>query len=400
MVVLNKIMESPVRQAVANRAEVLEPGLRREVFGMAAGVKDVIALGRGDPDFPTPPHVIEAAKRALDEGYTHYTPWSGFLELREAIAEKLARENGMHIDPASEIVVTSGAQEAVFLVLQLLIDPGDEILMPDPHYTAYDGGILLAGGKLVPVPTYEKDKFEVRLEEIERRLSPRTKAFVLVTPQNPTGNVVSLKTIEGIAELSKKHNFVVISDELYEKYIYDGSKHHSIASLPGMSERTITINGFSKTYRMTGWRIGYVVAPKDYIGVLAELKYTLSICAPAVSQRAALAALKGPQDSIKEVVATLDERRRFMMSAFDEMGLTYGAPQSGFVIFTNITSTGLSSLEFCRRILQEAHVQIFPGNLYGESGEGYVRISILAPLATLKEATNRMKRVVEGMKKK
>lgn len=391
---------SPVARAVADRAESLKPGLRREVFSMAAGMKDVIALGRGDPDFPTPPHIIAAAKRALDDGYTHYTPWTGLLELREAIADKLAKENGIQVDPASEVVVTSGAQEAVFLVLQLLLDPGDEILMPDPHYTAYDSGIALAGGKLVPIPTFERDNFDVRLDEIEKRITQRTKALVLVTPQNPTGSVATLRTVEGIAALAKKHDFLVISDELYEKYIYDGSIHYSIASFPGMRERTITINGFSKTYRMTGWRVGYVAAPNDFVAVLAELKYTLSICAPAVSQMAALAALKGPQDSVQEVVAILDERRRFMMSAFDEMGLTYGQPQSGFVIFVNITSTGLSSIDFCRRILQEAHVQIFPGNLYGEYGEGYVRTSILAPREQLQEAANRMKKVVESLRKK
>ena len=389
-------IETPVGRAIGSRAQPLQPGLRQEMFNLARGIEDLIALGRGDPDFPTPSHIIEAAKQALDEGYTHYTPWPGLLELRKAIADKLARENGVEIDPTTEVVVTSGAQEAVFLTLQLLIDPGDEILMPDPHYTAYDGGITLAGGKIVPVPIYEEDNFKVRLDQIERRITPKTKALVLVTPHNPTGNVTPLSTIEGIAALARQHDFVVISDEIYEKYIFDDSAHYSIASFPGMRERTIMINGFSKAYCMTGWRVGYVVAPKDFIAFFGGLKYSASICAPAISQRAALAALTGPQDYIQNIITCLDERRRFLMNALDDMGLTYAYPQAGFVVFTNIKSTGLSSVEFCRKILQEAHVQIFPGNLYGESGEGYVRISILAPIPQLEEAVARMKKAIVG----
>lgn len=330
----------------------------------------------------------------LDEGFTHYTPWRGLLELREAIALKLRSENGVGVDPATEVVVTSGAQEAVFMALQILTGPGDEILMPDPHYTGYDNGIALAGGKLIAVPTYERDNFEVRLAEIEKRITPRSKVLVLVTPNNPAGNVVSASTIEGIASLARQRDLVVISDELYEKYIYDDSRHLSIASLPGMRERTITINSLSKSYCMTGWRLGYIAGPEDFMALLGELKYTVSICTPTVSQWAGLAALRGPQGYIHEVVRVLDGRRRFLMSALDSMGFTYGYPQSGFVVFTNIRSTGLDSGEFCRKMLEEARVQMFPGNLYGTAGEGYVRISILAPTEQLKEAVDRMRRAL------
>lgn len=387
--------DTPLATAVARRAQVFAPSLRRQIFAAAAGVPDLIALGRGDPDFDTPPHIVQAAKQALDEGFTHYTPWSGLPQLRAAIARKLERENGFAADPESEIVVTNGGQEAVFIALQLLLDPGDEVLIPDPHYTAYDGAIGLAGGVIVPVPTYEADDFTVRLEILEQHITPRSKVLVVVNPNNPAGNVLPREVLEGLAELARRHDLVVISDEIYEKFIYDGSPHISVASLPGMRERTITINSVSKSYAMTGWRLGYVVAPADFIAMIAELKYTISICASTVAQAAAIAALDGPQDHLAEMVRTFDERRRFLMSALDDLGFTYGNPQGGFTILANITPSGMNSVDFALHILREAHVQIFPGLLYGPYGEGYARISILAPLPVLEEGLARIRSVLQ-----
>jgi aminotransferase len=385
------IAETALGAAVARRAQVLAPGLRNRMFGAARGLSGLIQLGRGDPDFDTPGHIIQAAQAALEEGFTHYTPWNGTPELRAAIARKLARENGLTADPETEIVVTNGAQEAVFLALQVLLDPGDEVLMPDPHYTAYDGGVELAGGVVVPVPTAEADGFELRLDVLERSLTPRSKVLVLVSPNNPAGNVLPRRLLEGLADLVKRHNLLVISDEVYEKFVYDGSQPISFATLPDMRERTITINSLSKTYAMTGWRLGYLAAPADFVRTLSELKYVVSICAPAATQRAAIAALDGPQDHIREMVRVFGERRQFMLSALDEMGFTYGNPQGGFTVLANITSSGLSSVDFALHMLHEAKVQIFPGNMYGPNGEGYERIAWLVPLAVLQEGMARMK---------
>lgn len=372
------------------RAAVLTPGLRRTMLAAASGMRDVIGLGRGDPDIDTPHHIIEAAKRALDEGFTHYTPWNGFPKLRAAIADKLARENGVQVDPESEVLVTGGAQEAVFIAAQVLLRDGDEVLMPDPHYSSYDVSIQLAGGIVVPVPTYERDNFDVQLEALAEHVTPRTKVLVLVNPNNPAGNVLGRDELMRIAAFVARHELTVISDEIYEKYIYDGTPHVSFASLPNMRDRTITINSFSKTYAMTGWRIGYLAGPAAFVRQAGELKYALSICAPAATQMAAIAALEGSQDHIAEVVRSYDERRRFLLAALDKLGLTYAAPQGGFTVLANIRSTGLDSVTFCLQMLKDAHVQIFPGVMYGPNGEGYARISFLAPIPTLADAVRRI----------
>lgn len=315
----------PIRAAA--RAARVEPGLRDQFFAAARGIPDLIGLGRGDPDFATPPHIVEAARRALDQGFTHYTHWRGMPELRAAIARKLDRENGLSVDPDTEVVVTSGAQEAVYIAMQLLLDPGDQVLIADPHYSGYDAAIELAGGAVVPVPTYERDNFELRPELLEASISPRARLLLLVTPNNPSGDVVSRERCEAIARIAERHNLVVVADELYENFIYDGSHHISFASLPGMRARTITINGFSKTYAMTGFRLGYVAGPAEFMRLIGELKYAISICAPAAAQMAGLAALEGPQDVVREMSREYDERRRFLLSALDGMGLTYGTPR-------------------------------------------------------------------------
>jgi aminotransferase len=283
------------------------------------------------------------------------------------------------------------------MVLQLLLDTGDEVLMPDPHYTGYDGGIELAGGVIVHVPTYQADDFAVRLDELERHITPRSRVIVLVNPNNPSGTVLSPESISGIAELAQKHDLVVISDEIYEKFIYAGGPHVSVAGLPGMRERTITINGLSKTYAMTGWRVGYVVAPPDVVERIAELKYVLSICAPAAAQMAGVAALEGPQEHVAHMVSTYAERRQLLMRTLDEMGLTYGNPMGGFTVLANIQHTRMSSVEFCLRVLREAQVQIFPGVMYGPHGEGYFRVSMLAPMPVLEEGLARIAKVLRGL---
>jgi len=381
----------PLERAISQRARAVTPGQRGQLLDMAAGVKDLIALARGDPDLSTPLHIVEAAKQALDQGYTHYTHWAGMPELRKTIADKLWRDNSIRVDPETEVLVTTGAQEAVFLVCLALLDPGDEILVPDPHYMTYDTAIALAGAKAVLVPTFEKDDFEVQPEEIVRHITTKTKAVLLVSPNNPTGGIIRPETVREIAALAEKHNFIVISDEIYEKFIYDDVQLLSIASLPGMRERTVTINGFSKTYAMTGWRIGYLAAPAGFIRALEAIKHTVSICAPAVSQAAALAALTGPQDCIQEALATYAERRLVLMKGLDELGLSYGRPHGTFYIFASVAATGLSSMDFAITLLQKAQVLVLPGSSFGPNGEGFVRFSLVAPVPRLEEAIERMK---------
>lgn len=384
----------PLERAVSSRARAVTPGERGQLLNVAAGLSDVIALARGDPDFPTPPHIVQAGQRALEQGSTHYTHWAGTPELRKAIAGKLLEDNQIHVDPETEILVTNGAQEAVYLACLGLLDPGDEILVPDPHYGTYDPAITLAGAKIVLVPTFEKDDFEVQPEEIARRITSRTKVLLLVSPNNPTGGVIRPETARQLAELAQSHDLIVISDEIYEKIVFDDTELLSIASLPGMRERTVVINGFSKTYSMTGWRVGYLAAPAPFIRALEAPKHTISICAPAVSQAAALAALTGPQDCVTEMVATYAERKQVLRKGLDDLGISCGEARATFYIFAGIQSTGLSSMDFCVKLLQEARILTLPGTAFGPGGEGFVRMSLVAPVDRIEEAVERIKGVL------
>jgi aminotransferase len=362
-------------------------------------LEGVINLGTGTPDFPTPAHVIEAAKRALDDGHTQYTAWSGILPLREAIAEKLELDNGLKIDLQNELIVTTGVQEALLVVFLALLDPGDEILVPSPYYNEYYRDSLVAGGRLVTVPTYEQDNFLVDVSEIEERISPRTKAIMLNTPGGCTGTVFPRGALEGIAELAQRYHLVVVSDEIYEKFLYDGHRHHSIAALPGMRERTVTVNGFSKHYSMTGWRVGYLTGPADLLEKMLALKHSMTICAPAVSQWAALAALTGPMDWWPAVMKNYEERRQMWMEGLDAIGLSYGQPQGAFYLMVNITPTGKSSKEFAQALKQEERVLVGPGTVFGGEGEGYVRTSFNTPVDKLEEGLQRLQQAVTRWRK-
>ncbi len=370
---------------------------RRAMIEKARGIEGVISLGRGDPDLRTPPHIIEAAKRALDEGYTGYSPWPGYLDLREAIAKKLAGENGIEAT-AGELLVTVGAEEAVFLTMMAILDPGDEILVPEPRYTPYDMAVEMAGGKVVPVPTGFDDGFQIDPKEVEKRITPATKALLVITPNNPTGQVLDQDRAAALARLAAQHDLVIISDELYEKIVFDGTRNPSIASLPGMKERTITINGFSKTYCMTGWRVGYLHAPAQIVEAMVPLKYTITINAPSMCQRAALAALEGPQDCIEEFQGIYNERRNAVTSALTKMGIRYSPARGAFYVFADISQSGMTSFDFCQRLLEEQKVLVFPGTAFGSYGEGGIRISLLAPVEKIEEAMARMARFIRNKK--
>jgi len=352
-------------------------------------MSDVIALGRGDPDFHTPAHIVQAAKDALDANHHHYTGPTGIAPLREAIAEDLTARYGLDYGP-DEIVVTAGAQEGIMLTMLGLCSPGDEVLITSPRFTSYDTAVRLCGGTPVPVPTFEKDDFALDVAEIEKRITPYTRMFVLVSPNNPTGAVTPPGAIRAIAELAIRHDLVIVADEIYGQLVYPPNEHLSIATLPGMRERTVTLNGFSKTYSMTGWRIGYVAAPAELVEMLTEPRHTLSINSCTISQHAALAALTGPREPIDAMIRAYAERRAWLMPALTEAGYSYGHPGGAFYIYTNVSSTGLPAPEFCLRLLEETGVMVFPGTMFGDTSTDYIRISYLQPLPLIQEAMDRI----------
>ena len=377
----------------SHRIVAEDVGFRTKLLEIAAGLPDVIAMGRGDPDFHTPAHIVAAAQAAIANNEHHYTHAAGIQPLRQAIADKLARENGLDYT-ADEVIVTAGAQEAVMLCMLALLDPGDEVLLPTPRFMSYDTAVTMCGGVPVSVPSDEASDFAMVPSEIEKLITDRTKVLVLVTPGNPTGAVTPPAMIREIAAIAQRHDLIVISDEIYEKLIWDGQEHLSIASLPGMRERTITLNGFSKSYAMTGWRVGYLAAPAAFTRMLIEPRHTLSINAATPSQFAALAALTGPQDAVDAMVAEYRERRAATMAGLDAMGLSYGFPGGAFYIYVNTSSTGMGGEAFCLHLLREGRVMIQPGTMFGDASDRYIRIGYLQPLPRILEALERMKDVI------
>ncbi len=374
---------------IAPRIVEEDGSFRTKMLGIAAGMKDLIALGRGDPDFHTPAHIVDAAKAALDANQHHYTGPTGLPPLRAAIAKDLKDSYGLDYHP-DEIVVTAGVQESIMLTMLALVAPGDEVLITSPRFTTYDTAVHLCGGIPVPVPTYEANDFALDVAEIEKRITPKTRMFVMVSPNNPTGAVTPPAVIRQIADLAIKHDILIVADEIYAKMIYAPNEHLSIATLPGMKDRTITLNGFSKTYAMTGWRVGYLAAPLDFVEKVTEPRHTLSINTCTISQFAALAALTGPQEPLHAMLAEYAERRDWLMPALTDAGFTYGHPGGAFYIYTNISSTGMAAPEFCERLLRETGVMLFPGTMFGDDSTDYIRISYLQPLPMIQEAVRRI----------
>lgn len=388
-----------MRKKISEKTAMVKPSGIRRLFDLSQGVKDVISLGIGEPDFDTPKHIVEAAKKALDEGYTHYTPNAGFLELREAIARKLWLENRIKVDPKSEVIVTVGGTGALFLSILSIIDPGDEVLIPDPGFLTYEPCVIFAGGRAVPVPVHEKDDFRMMPEQVESRVTSKTKCVVINSPQNPTGSVMLKKDLEAISEIAEKHDLFVISDEVYEKLTFDGAEHFSIASIPGMDERTITVNSFSKTYAMAGWRVGYAASKSAVIDEMVKLQQNIVANASSVAQMAALAALKGPQDCVKEMVDEYDRRRLLITRRLNEInGISCRAPRGAFYVFANITQLGKSSEEVAEFLLSEGKVVAVPGSAFGRHGEGYLRFCYATPMEKLEKALDRVEKAVRKIR--
>jgi aspartate aminotransferase len=355
---------------------------------------DIVELQTGEPDFATPDHIIQAAYEAMKQGYTHYVSSRGIPELREAIAEKLRSENKIKANPEREILVTPGAIHAVFAAMQALINPGDEVIIPDPCWVAYPGCIALSGGKAVRIPC-RKETLEIDVERLKEAITPRTKLLILNYPSNPTGMTLTPDQVKGLAEIAIEHNLLVLSDEIYEKILYGGRNHSSIASLEGMQKITITVNGFSKTYAMTGWRIGYVCASSKIIDQMLKVQQYSVTCANAFVQKAAIVALKGSQECVRTMVKEYEKRRELIVTGLNKIkGISCRKPEATFYAFADISQLGLSSVEAAEFLLDRARVGVVPGSAYGSSGEGYVRLSFANSMENIEKALSRIKEAI------
>ncbi|HKC92077.1 MAG TPA: aminotransferase class I/II-fold pyridoxal phosphate-dependent enzyme [Candidatus Limnocylindria bacterium] len=382
------------RRALTNAkvAQIPASGIRR-FFDLVSGVEGVISLGVGEPDFVTPERFREAAIRSITEGKTKYTSNYGIRPLREAIAEHTARSRGVAYDPETEVLVTVGVSEAVDLALRATLNEGDEVIIADPSYVAYVPGIVLAGGIPVPVATDEKHDFRLRPEDVERAITPRTRAILLGFPNNPTGAVLTESDLAGIAKLAQQHDLLVYTDEIYDRLVY-GSEHHSIVSVSGLKERTVYLAGFSKSYAMTGWRVGYACAPAEVIEQMMKIHQYTVMCVPTAGQYAALAALQTGEEEVRRMVSEYDRRRQVMWRRFNDLDLHCFEPRGAFYCFPNISATGLSDEDFAERLLREEKVVVVPGSAFGERGRGHVRACYATSLEKIEEACDRIARFV------
>ena len=382
---------------ISDRVCKIEPSGIRKFFDLAQKEKDIITLGIGEPDFDVPEKIKDSAIRAIENSYNHYTSNYGLLELREKISKKLRKFNKISADSEKEILITSGSSEGLDLAFRTLVNPNDEILIPSPSYVSYIPTTLLSGGIPVVVPAYEKDEFRLLPEEIEKRLTKRTKCIVLASPNNPTGAALRRKDIEEIADIAMKNDLFVISDELYEYLIYDNEEHFSIASISEMKERTITVNGFSKSYAMTGLRLGYVAASEEIIEGMMKIHQYGMLCAPSISQYAALE-FENCEKDVKAMAEIYEMRRNLLYKRLNEIdGISAVKPKGAFYIFPNIKQSRLSSENFAERLLKEAKVVVIPGNIFGKDGEGYVRISYSTSTENIEKALERIEKFMGNL---
>lgn len=380
---------------VSERAAGIPASSIRKMFNIAQGMEDVVNLGIGEPDFTTPGHIIEESMLGAKAGATHYTHNAGYIELRKLIAKETEELINQFVDPENEVIVTIGAMGALSLSMLAVINPGDEIIVQEPLWSNYVSHCLLAGGQPVTVPVYEDDDFNLKAEEIERKITARTKAILINSPCNPTGAVMSRENLEDIAELVRKYDLLVISDEVYDRIVYDGTKHVSIASLPGMKERTVIINSFSKTYAMTGWRVGYAVVPSEIQKPMVKLQESIVACAPSISQKAAITALQSSREQVQEMINSYDRRRKLLVEGLQQVpGFSCKLPKGTFYLFANIKQLGRSSEEVAMDLLTKARVVTVPGSGFGQAGEGYLRFSFANSEDNIKKAVERIDKFI------
>jgi aspartate/methionine/tyrosine aminotransferase len=353
-------------------------------------MRDVIRLDIGEPDFDTPQYIKDAAVKALEEGYTRYTSSAGLIELREAIAEKLKGDNGISVDPVREVVITVGASSAINLCLLSLVNPTEEVLIPDPGWPQYQGQIRLSGGIPVGYPTPESMGFKPDLEALEEKITSKSKVIIINSPNNPTGTVLSNEDLEKLANVAENHDLIIISDEVYEKIRYEGS-HTSFATIPGMENRTLTINGFSKTYAMTGWRMGYVAGKEEFTSQIAKMNIQVNSCPPAMTQRAAIVALKESQKPVDSMLKEYEKRRRIIVEGLNEIeGINCPMPGGAFYVFPNIAAYKMLSMDLTKHLIEKAKVSTVPGSFFGEQGEGHLRLSYANSIENIKKALQRI----------
>ncbi|MGD8902141.1 MAG: aminotransferase class I/II-fold pyridoxal phosphate-dependent enzyme [Anaerolineae bacterium] len=383
-----------MRQFVANKIEKVPPSGIRRFFDIAATMDDVISLGIGEPDFATPPSIVSAGIRSLEAGETHYTSNSGISALRVALSDHLERLYGLRYDPETELLVTVGVSEALYLALAATTDYGDEVIVPEPCFVSYNSEVIFGGGVPVNVCTSAQNDFQVLSSQIEEVITGKTKTLLLGYPNNPTGSVMSRENLLDVARLAQKHDLLVISDEIYDRLVY-GAEHTCFASLPEMRQRTILLGGFSKSYAMTGWRIGYAAAPADILAAMRKVHQYTIMSAPTIAQYAALEALQHGEEALQEMRARYDRRRRLIVDGLNSIGLTCFEPKGAFYAFPSIAVTGMTDEEFSERLLHEERVACVPGSAFGTCGAGHVRCSYATGYDQIEQALDRMARFAQ-----
>ncbi len=387
-----------MRDPLSRKVTSIKPSGIRKFFDIVSEMQDAISLGVGEPDFETPWHIREEGIYSLEKGKTVYTSNSGLKELRVEICNYLERRFGLTYDPLKETVVTVGGSGAIDIAMRAMLDEGDEVIIPEPSYVSYVPCVILADGVPVTINLKHENEFRLTAPELEAAITPKTKVLVLAFPNNPTGAVMTKKDLEAIADVIIKHDLYVVSDEIYSELTY-GANHVSIASLPGMRERTIVINGFSKSYAMTGWRLGYACGPANIIKQMTKIHQFAIMCAPTTSQYAAIEAMRNGDSDVERMRNSYDGRRRFVVSTLREMGLECFEPLGAFYVFPSVREFGMTSDEFATRLLQEQKLAVVPGTAFGECGEGFIRISYAYSLEKLKEALSRLETFVKSLRK-
>ena len=395
---MDPVQTKSMDNLISQKVHSISPSGIRKFFDLLSSVEGVISLGVGEPDFVTPWHIREAATNSLERGYTMYTSNYGMLELRQELAKYLEHHYGVSYQPEREILVTVGVSEGLDLAVRAILNPGDEVIIPDPWYVSYPPCVILAGGTPVFVPLSKQNNFVLKAEDVEPLINKQTKAILIGYPSNPTGAVMSREELAEIAKLAQKYNLLVISDEIYARLVY-GVEHTCFASLPGVKEQTILLGGFSKAFAMTGWRIGYIAANPQLIEAMLKIHQYTMLCVPTMSQMAGIEALRSGEDDVAKMVKEYDRRRRFIVRKLNEIGLPCFEPKGAFYAFPSIEATGMSSEEFAERLLMEERVAVVPGSAFGQCGEGFVRCCYATSLASIEEALKRMERFVKLAKR-
>lgn len=383
-----------MRNPLSDKIVEIQPSGIRKFFDIVSTMKDAISLGVGEPDFDTPWHIREEGIYSLEKGRTFYTSNSGLMELREEICKYVERRFHLTYDPKEEVLITVGGSEAIDLAVRAMLNPGDEVLIPQPSYVSYEPCVVLADGVPVTIQLKEENEFKLTRKQLEESITEKTKILILPFPNNPTGSIMNYEDLADIIDIIIEKDLIVISDEIYSELTY-GSKHVSIASFPGMKERTILINGFSKSYAMTGWRLGYAMGPKLILEQMTKIHQFAIMCAPTTSQYAAVEALRHGDKDVEHMREEYDQRRRYLVTELREMGFDCFEPYGAFYVFPSIKKFGMTSDEFANRLLQEEKVAVVPGTAFGECGEGFIRISYAYSIENLKEALERVKHFIE-----